>query len=247
MAKRIDTLEAFLEVASSEHPTHPFSRQEETPALHSIRLAMTPAPWGVPIDPRQESLLRGEVAQKLSDNGVDIEITDGPAIDAKAVGGAYFAFARRYFIEHVSAGGHHDKFTGKTRRPPDMKKASAFVESLRSDIDDWMESNHFDAWILPVSACLPFPHNPKQRKIKLGADDDDEAKMANYWNATIPYVMPFTLTGQPLVTLPVGLVGQEKPLPVGVQVVGRRWQDGKLLASCRALESIFGHFHPPGI
>lgn len=130
MAKRIDTLDAFLEVASSEHHEKPYKRIPTT-LPSSLRVAMTPSPWNIPIDPRQKIHLEGKVKSQLEESGVTVDIVDGPTIDAKMVGKSYFAFARRYFIEHISASGCADPFTGKMSKQPCMKECARFVEELR--------------------------------------------------------------------------------------------------------------------
>jgi amidase len=48
------------------------------------------------------------------------------------------------------------------------------------------------------------------------------------------YTLPFSLTGQPAASVPAGWVGD---LPLGVQVVGRRWREDVVLAVAGALQS----------
>jgi Asp-tRNA(Asn)/Glu-tRNA(Gln) amidotransferase A subunit family amidase len=45
--------------------------------------------------------------------------------------------------------------------------------------------------------------------------------------ATQAYTTPFTLTESPVLALPIGLSGQQ--LPIGIQVVGKRYEDFRLL------------------
>ncbi len=45
---------------------------------------------------------------------------------------------------------------------------------------------------------------------------------------------PFNLTGQPAITIPVGLTSAG--LPVGIQLIGRRFEDGLVLQVARAIE-----------
>ena len=51
--------------------------------------------------------------------------------------------------------------------------------------------------------------------------------------ATYLYTLPFSLTGQPVVVV---RAGTEDGMPVGVQVVGRHWQDATVLAAARVIE-----------
>jgi Asp-tRNA(Asn)/Glu-tRNA(Gln) amidotransferase A subunit family amidase len=58
------------------------------------------------------------------------------------------------------------------------------------------------------------------------------------WIAWTPLTWPFNLTGQPAVTVPVGV--DREGLPVGAQVVARRGHDEDALAVARLLEIVSG-------
>ena len=58
-------------------------------------------------------------------------------------------------------------------------------------------------------------------------------KMENYATVNVGYTIPFTVTGNPVLVLPTGLT--EAGLPVGIQLVGRRFRDAELFAVGRAL------------
>jgi Asp-tRNA(Asn)/Glu-tRNA(Gln) amidotransferase A subunit family amidase len=45
---------------------------------------------------------------------------------------------------------------------------------------------------------------------------------------------PVNFTGHPAASVPAGL--SREGLPVGLQVIGRRYEDGAVLSVCRALE-----------
>jgi Asp-tRNA(Asn)/Glu-tRNA(Gln) amidotransferase A subunit family amidase len=56
------------------------------------------------------------------------------------------------------------------------------------------------------------------------------------WLAANPYGYPFNLTGQPALVLPLGSTAGG--LPFGVQIVGRRYDDARVLAFGRMLEAM---------
>ena len=59
------------------------------------------------------------------------------------------------------------------------------------------------------------------------------------------YPSLFNLTGNPVVVIPIGFT--ELGLPVGIQVVGKRWRDAELLVVAQQLFKIGGDFrNPPG-
>jgi amidase len=57
--------------------------------------------------------------------------------------------------------------------------------------------------------------------------------------------MLFNLTGHPVVVIPIGHT--ENGLPIGMQIVGKRWQEMELLAIAEEIYLVAGIFkHPPG-
>lgn len=100
----------------------------------------------------------------------------------------------------------------------------------------------------PVAAVAAYPHlRPDAR---MGVQPvyrkgiPVNGKPENYATVNVGYTVPFTVTGNPVLVLPVGLTSEG--LPVGVQLVGRRFHDTALLAAGRALMQAlpFNH-HPP--
>jgi amidase len=84
-----------------------------------------------------------------------------------------------------------------------------------------------------------FPHQIPETPI---AVDDQEVE---YNLATICHNAPFALTGHPVMTLPVG--SSREGLPIGVQVVGRRWGEMPLLAVAKQIVRVTGPYRfPPG-
>ncbi|HEX5361882.1 MAG TPA: amidase family protein, partial [Fluviicoccus sp.] len=57
-----------------------------------------------------------------------------------------------------------------------------------------------------------------------------------YYNATQSYTSLFSVTEGPVVAMPVSKNAQG--LPIGLQLVGRRFQDWQLLAVAKAMEPL---------
>ena len=69
----------------------------------------------------------------------------------------------------------------------------------------------------------------------------------DYFNIVVDvaYVKLFNLTGHPVVVIPIGFT--DEGMPVGIQVVGKRWRDAELLVVAQQLFETAGEFkHPPG-
>lgn len=59
------------------------------------------------------------------------------------------------------------------------------------------------------------------------------------------YTVLFNLTGHPAVVIPIGQTEDE--LPIGMQIVGKRWKEMELLSIAQQIDNAIGGFqHPPG-
>jgi amidase len=91
--------------------------------------------------------------------------------------------------------------------------------------------NVYDIFICPVSAVTAFNHHAPSKSYgnfniyntPLNVNGVD----IHYYMATQAYTTPFTLTESPVLGLPIGLSRQQ--LPIGIQVVGKRYEDCRLL------------------
>ncbi len=67
----------------------------------------------------------------------------------------------------------------------------------------------------PVAITPAFTHRPQGVAIKV-----DNRKVP-YQMANGAYTVPFNLTGHPVVVIPIGQTSYG--LPIGIQIVGKRW------------------------
>jgi len=96
-----------------------------------------------------------------------------------------------------------------------------------------------DAWLMPVMPDAAFAHQ------KSGDDLKIDGRAHPYFFAGTSYNFLANLTGQPAVVLPCGLT--KEGLPIGLQLVGRRWGEAKLLGVARVLEKLLPSCPmPPG-
>ena len=94
----------------------------------------------------------------------------------------------------------------------------------------------FDAFLCPAVISTAFPHSAPRSPIPV----DEQLVESRYVDH---YLYPFNMTGHPALVLPAGLA--DDGLPVGVQLVGRRWADEHLLETARAVVSVIGGFRAP--
>ena len=115
-----------------------------------------------------------------------------------------------------------------------------------------VELEHFlaqwDAWLLPVAARPAYPHlEPLRRRGAYAEYDplsvDDHPVPYSLVNAGL--TIPFNVTGQPVVVLPIGQ--SSEGLPIGAQLIGQRWHDMELLNVAEELDAVIGAWRsPPG-
>jgi amidase len=107
------------------------------------------------------------------------------------------------------------------------------IERLEAFLAAW------DAWVCPAFPTPAFTHRRSTAPIDVNGEPVSQLE-ANLLHSVI-----FNLTGHPVVTIPCGT--SSAGLPIGVQVVGRRWDEDALLAVAKRMASVaIGYRRPPG-
>jgi aspartyl-tRNA(Asn)/glutamyl-tRNA(Gln) amidotransferase subunit A len=105
----------------------------------------------------------------------------------------------------------------------DYLNANAARGALGSRMRVWME--RYDFIVTPAVATVAFDTGI------LHPDDGS----GNAWLDWTPFSYPFNLTQQPAASVPCGL--SEDGLPVGLQIVGKMYDDAGVLVAARAYEA----------
>jgi aspartyl-tRNA(Asn)/glutamyl-tRNA(Gln) amidotransferase subunit A len=131
------------------------------------------------------------------------------------------------------------KIIDATLRNPPTKYVQAWFDRLAW----WQHPRAFfekyDLLLTPTIACPPF---------KVGLDNPAEiAGRPVVPYAWLPFTYPFNLTGQPAASVPCGFTNDG--LPVGLQIVGRRFADVTVLQAAAAFERLrpWADRRPPGV
>jgi amidase len=95
----------------------------------------------------------------------------------------------------------------------------------------------WDVLLCPVTVSPAIPHVP------FGTPIEVDAHKVPYFIAGTAYTSPFNLTGHPSVVLP--LTRSKDGLPIGVQLVAKRWSEPELLGLAQKVALITGPFAPP--
>jgi len=96
--------------------------------------------------------------------------------------------------------------------------------------DDW------DALLCPVAMTTAFPHCEPGTPLKVDGEDQD------YWMLPA-YGAVFNYGGHPALSMPCG--EDRDGLPIGLQLVGKRWSEARLLGVAAAIEPLTGGFRRP--
>jgi len=114
-----------------------------------------------------------------------------------------------------------------------LERRDALIAAVEAALHGW------DALLCPVVGTPALAHGP------IGEPFLVEQQEVPYWAGLQAYCGPFNLTGHPALVMPLTLSGDG--LPIGVQLVGRRWGEMELLAVAEQLVEVVGPFRrPPG-
>ena len=114
-----------------------------------------------------------------------------------------------------------------------LTERDRFIAQIDEALEPW------DVWLTPVATTPAFTHRPAWSAIDIAGQPYPHGV------ANGAYTMLFNLSGHPAVVIPIGQT--QNDLPIGVQIIGKRWREMELLAIARQLDKAIGTFqHPEG-
>lgn len=260
IARSIDDLELALRVIAGPDPRYldlppvPLADRLLTPPIDSLRIAWFDQFGHVPITEDTERVLVTS-AEKLAQAGAAVGKAFPDGIEFPAVwecfGLLYWAVVGAGLTPEIDA--WEAEYAGFTPDSPDAFSRGAgraIHASLRlygqgvlerdryvSALDDFLQT--WDVLICPVAATPAIPHIPHMSSIEV------RGQTINYFERGTYYAIPFSLTGHPVIVIPAGY--STDGLPIGIQIVGRRWDEIRLLAHARAIDEVLQAYRvPPG-
>jgi amidase len=232
-------------------------------SLQNLKIAWIDEWKEVPVSSEIRSAMSA-IAQKLSAEGVQIERWRPQNFDLSAILYLYMQIAAytniyaqpkdRYIVQRslkliwrtATQGDKKLRQLGDFSRVlPEMLNPSlkGYFEALTerdrftAQIDRALEP--WDVWLCPVAATPAFAHCPAWSTI------DIDGKAYPHGVANGAYTMPFNLSGHPAVVIPIGQT--QNGLPIGMQIIGKRWREMELLAIAQEIDKAIGAFkHLPG-
>ncbi len=97
--------------------------------------------------------------------------------------------------------------------------------------------NDYDLFLTPTMECVAFEHG------RTGPATIGGETIGDFYDDYCHFCYPFNLTGQPAMSVPMGAA--ERGLPVGLQIVGRRFEDDVVLRAAAAWERLSPWSRPP--
>lgn len=210
------------------------------PWVKGLRVAYSPDLGGVRVQEDVANRVEHAVAV-LSSLGADVRILDHPGFDDPLetfetlwYSGAARAVSRLTDdeAEMLDPGLRAIADRGARLGASDYVAALEARVQLSASIDEMLSS--VDILVTP---SLPLDSFEVGADVPNGWSDDR-------WMTWTPFTYPFNISGHPALSVPCGL--SDRGLPVGLQLVGRKFDDGRLLGIASALEQVLPAMSPPG-
>lgn len=199
----------------------------ETLNLKSLRIAIAPSFPGFPVAGEISATVEN-LAHQLQGEGATVEEAKLPKLDLH---------------DDLEQGGELIGMMLEAAQPEPPEQPSTvsrwFEALARRDRSILAWDRFFetcDALLCPVAMCTAFPH------CEPGTSIEVDGKQQSYWMLPA-YGAVFNYSGHPALSLPCG---QDRDgLPIGLQLVGKRWSESRLLGIAKAIEPLTGGFRRP--
>jgi len=210
------------------------------PQARGVRIAFSPDLGRVSVQPDVAARVRAAVSA-LAGLGADVALIDGepfeeplPTFETLWYSGAARAVSRLTEAETELL----DPGLRSVARQGTRISAIDYVAALeeRVALAATIDKVFATADVL-VTPTLPLDAFEAGRNVPPGWPDER-------WMTWTPFTYPFNISGHPALSIPCGL--SERGLPVGLQLIGRKYEEGRLLGLAAALEQALPPISPPG-
>jgi len=218
-------------------PTVPLDMPAPEPA--ALRVVVSEDLGFAPLDDDVRGGFRAAVDQ-LADAGVRI-VADGPGLGTSVQVWSAIALAEAYFSENEDFVHRRAELTepaadfisaGGQVTTEQYVRAQFAREQIHRAYVDLFSRTGATALLTPTLGCEAFPHGRRHPDavggVPIQPPDFDWA----------PFLYDANLAGLPACALPIGL--GDDGLPVSMQVLGRRCDDGHVLAAAETIEQVIG-------
>lgn len=205
-----------------------------------LRIAVSPTLGYVDVDPEVDEAVR-RAAGVFRDLGAEVEFADPGFTDCVQDFHVLWFTAAAKSVQRLTPRGRELLEPalqeiireGERRSALDYLGASATKAVLGATMGAFHE--HYDLLLTPTVPITPFVSG---EEVPIGWH-------APRWTSWTPFTYPFNMTQQPAASVPCGW--STTGLPIGLQVIGPRHADDRVLAACAAYEQAqpWVHRRPP--
>jgi amidase len=234
MARSVADLRMLLNIiAGPDHRTSetvpvPLTQIEAKP-LSELRIAWTDSFPGVPASRETRQAIE-RFAGALSQNGATVARILPENFDFQAAWDIQQRLVRMMVPDRRERDVNEPTYAEYIDLLTEREHLIAMMDTF---LTDW------DVWLCPVAPAPAFPHCEPGTQILIDGD------LINY-SLMNAYCTVFNVTGSPSLVLPLAL--SDTGLPIGMQLVGKRWSDAQLLMIGEQLEAAMGaRPRPPGV
>ena len=211
--------------------------------LTDLKVGWSPT-MGIPVESEvQQTVARG--AEALKDAGMSVEQTEIPAIlehDSSNISSVVYLTEGKQALTSIVQG-RESELTPLLRSryiesPP--QKFQTYLEAnsswdlLKQGVADWF--TRYDLFLCPTVPMPAYPHDQRELTI-----EGQTLASRHSLSATVPW----DLTGSPAMSVPFGM--SSDGLPIGVQLVGRHFDELTVLRAAKALEDRAGGYRRPPV
>ena len=220
----------------------PDSWDLDTP-LSEIRVGWNSGGDFGPVEPEVSQVIE-RAASVLAEAGCQVEEVTIPGLtekDTQWIHQTIYTPESVLYLEPIVAGRERELTPEIQARlvtsPPSLREfleAQEQCEALRQDVKNFFGQYHL--LLCPSSLYPAFPHGVLEHTIA-----GESVMLENTYRTNVPW----DLTGSPVVSVPFGWSADG--LPIGVQLVGRHFDEARVLRVAAALEEMGGATgtHPP--
>lgn len=222
--------------------------------LQSCRLAWTAEFKGVPVDADTKAAV-SQLAARLQELGAVIEEHPLERFDFAA---AWESWGALFQAEHGSTLSPEEEAAFASGIGASLQAEAAiyrgFAQAVNASVRQYTAllarrdrlAMELDRHLAGCDALLcPVTVGPAIRHRSSGTPIEVDDRSVPYWVGLVSYTCPFNVTGNPAAVVPLGK--SREGLPIGLQIVGRRWSDMQLLALAAMLAAVIGPSpRPPG-
>ena len=262
LARTIDDLELALTIIANPTKEYqrlvPVSRNFDAIDIKEMRIAWTDEFGGIPVEHEIKKKIK-EYVLRLEKAGASVsKITpDLDFIKVWKTWGSIVGMQAGYQTSNFSRSlgsfftkgvlrdvPMHQNIVGPTSVEKYMIAAD-IQDSVITQLENFF--NDYDVWICPVSSSTAFNHHaPSKSYGTFNVYNNPLSVNGNkvhYYMATQAYTIPFSVTESPVLAMPIGLSNQN--MPVGIQLVGKRYEDFNLLRIGKILNNYIDRIDYP--